>query len=99
MGSSGSGVLLLYSWMSDAVKWSGLSQAERIKICLHDLSKYYAGDPEIDLYEQYIESFDVLWTNEWCGGDAMYLPGQFSRFHEVAKASEGQIFFADCWGD
>lgn len=94
MGSSGSGVLLLYSWMSDAVKWSGLSQAERIKICLHDLSKYYAGDPEIDLYEQYIESFDVLWTNEWCGGDAMYLPGQFSRFHEVAKASEGQIFFA-----
>ncbi|KAI1066949.1 hypothetical protein LB507_011350, partial [Fusarium sp. FIESC RH6] len=89
MGSSGSGVLLLYSWMSDAAKWS-----ERVKICLHDLSKYYAGDPEIDLYEQYIESFDVLWTNEWCGGDAMYLPGQFSRFHEVAKASEGQIFFA-----
>ena len=94
MGSSGSGVLLLYSWMSDAAKWSGLSQGERVKICLHDLSKYYADDPEIDVYEQYIESFDVLWTNEWCGGDAMYLPGQFSRFHEVAKAREGQIFFA-----
>ncbi|KAH7182312.1 uncharacterized protein B0J16DRAFT_270721 [Fusarium flagelliforme] len=94
MGSSGSGVLLLYSWMSDAAKWSGLSQDERVKICLHDLSKYYADDPEIDVYEQYIESFYVLWTNEWCGGDAMYLPGQFSRFHEVAKAREGQIFFA-----
>ena len=94
MGSDGSGVLLLYSWMSDAAKWSGLPQAERIKICLHDLSKYYDDDPEIDVYEQYIEAFDVVWTGEWCGGDAMFLPGQFTRFHNVAKAREGQIFFA-----
>ncbi|KAK8874883.1 flavin-containing amine oxidase [Apiospora arundinis] len=93
MGSNGSGVLLLYSWMSDAAKWSGLSQAERIKICLHDLSKYYADDPEIDIYEQYIESFDIMWTAKSCGGDAMFLPGQFSRFFEVAKKREGQIFF------
>ncbi|KAF5661102.1 major facilitator superfamily transporter [Fusarium heterosporum] len=93
MGSNGSGVLLLYSWMSDAAKWSGLSQDERIKICLHDLSQYYADEPEIDVYEQYIEAFDVMWTSEWCGGDAMFLPGQFSRFHDVAKAPEGQIFF------
>jgi len=94
MGSNGSGVLLLYSWMSDAAKWSGLPQAERIKICLHDLSKYYADDPGIDIYEQYIETFDIMWTAESCGGDAMFLPGQFSRFFEVAKKREGQIFFA-----
>ncbi|KAK7989772.1 meiotic recombination protein DMC1 [Apiospora arundinis] len=93
MGSNGSGVLLLYSWMSDAAKWSGLSQAERIKICLHDLSKYYADDPEIDVYEQYIEAFDIMWTAKSCGGDAMFLPGQFSRFFEIAKKREGQIFF------
>ncbi|KAK8092475.1 FAD/NAD(P)-binding domain-containing protein [Apiospora kogelbergensis] len=94
MGGSGSGVLLLYSWMSDAAKWSGLPQAERIKICLHDLSKYYADDPEIDVYELYIEAFDIMWTAESCGGDAMFLPGQFSRFFEVARKREGQIFFA-----
>lgn len=93
MGSNASGVLLLYSWMSDAAKWSGLPQAERIKICLHDLSKYYADDPEIDVYEQFIEAFDIMWTAESCRGDAMFLPGQFSRFFEVAKKREGQIFF------
>ncbi|KAF5532972.1 amino acid oxidase [Fusarium napiforme] len=94
LGSNGSGVLLLYSWMSDAAKWSGLSQAERIKICLHDLSIYYADDPDIDVYEQYIEAFDIMWAEEWSGGDAMFLPGQFSRFHDVAKAREEHIFFA-----
>lgn len=39
LGNS-SGVLLTYSWMNDAAKWSRLSRSERIKICLHDLSKY-----------------------------------------------------------
>ena len=94
IGSDGSGVLLLYSWMTDAMKWAGLSQEERIRICLHDLSKFYADEPGIDVYEQYIESFDVLWMNEFCGGDAMFLPGQFSRFHQIAKQPEKNIYFA-----
>jgi monoamine oxidase len=80
--------------MSDAAKWAGLSRPERIKICLHDLSKYYADEPEVDVYEQYIEAFDVMWTVESCGGDAMFLPGQFSRFFEVARKPEGNIYFA-----
>lgn len=94
MGSNGSGVLLLYSWMTDASKWTGLSQSARINLCLHDLTKYYADDPEVDIYQQFIEAFDVLWVAESSGGDAMFLPGQFSRFHEVVKKREGQIFFA-----
>jgi monoamine oxidase len=94
LGSNGSGVLLLYSWMSDASKWARLSRSERIKICLHDLSKYYEDEPEVDIYEQYIEAFDVLWSAESAGGDAMFLPGQFSRFFEVAKKPEGRIHFA-----
>ena len=94
LGSNCSGVLLLYSWMSDAAKWAGLSRSDRIKICLHDLSKYFADEPEIDVYEQFIEAFDVMWTAESCGGDAMFLPGQFSRFFEVAKKREGKIYFA-----
>ncbi|KAM6485694.1 hypothetical protein HDV62DRAFT_403108 [Trichoderma sp. SZMC 28011] len=94
LGSNGSGVLLLYSWMSDAAKWTGLSRPERIKICLHDLSKYFADEVEIDVYEQFIEAFDITWSAESCGGDAMFLPGQFSRFFEVAKKPEGNIHFA-----
>lgn len=94
IGGDGSGVLLLYSWMTDAMKWAGLSPEERIKICLHDLSKFYADEPGIDVHDQYIEAYDVLWMNEFCGGDAMFLPGQFSRYHHVAKQPEGNVYFA-----
>ncbi|KAI1171031.1 hypothetical protein F4777DRAFT_594441 [Nemania sp. FL0916] len=94
LGSNGSGVLLLYSWMSDASKWAGMARSERIKICLHDLSRFYADEPEIDIYEQYIEAFDILWSSEYAGGDAMFLPGQFSRFFDVARKPEGRIHFA-----
>ncbi|KAK9772550.1 putative Amine oxidase domain-containing protein [Seiridium cardinale] len=94
LGSNGSGVLLLYSWMSDANKWAGMTRDQRIQVCLHDLNLYYADDPEVDVYEQYIEAFDLLWTAESAGGDAMFLPGQFSRYFEVAKKREGNIFFA-----
>ncbi|OAA62218.1 Amine oxidase [Cordyceps fumosorosea ARSEF 2679] len=94
LGGDGSGVLLLYSWMTDAMKWAGLPPAERIKICLHDLSKFYADEPDVNVHDQYIEAHDILWMNELCGGDAMFLPGQFSRYHQVAKQPEGNIYFA-----
>jgi monoamine oxidase len=94
LGSNGSGVLLLYCWMSDAAKWAGLPRDERIKVCLHDLAKYYADEPEVDVYEQYIEAFDIIWNGQSAQGDAMFLPGQFSRFFEVAKKNEGNIHFA-----
>ncbi|KAF2719789.1 FAD/NAD(P)-binding domain-containing protein [Polychaeton citri CBS 116435] len=94
LGSNGSGVLLLYSWMSDASKWAGLTREQRIQNCLHDLSLYYADDPDVDVYEQYIEASDMLWAADSAGGDAMFLPGQFSRFYEVAKKREGNILFA-----
>ncbi|KAH7351060.1 hypothetical protein BKA65DRAFT_593892 [Rhexocercosporidium sp. MPI-PUGE-AT-0058] len=89
----GSGVLLLYCWMSDALKWGAHSREDRVKLCLHDLAKYFA-DEEVDVHGQFIEAFDKLWSNEYCGGDATFLPGQFSRFYEVAKKPEGNIHFA-----
>ncbi|KAI1323894.1 hypothetical protein F5Y16DRAFT_424545 [Xylariaceae sp. FL0255] len=94
LGKNTSGVLLLYSWMSDALKWGALSRAERIKICLHDLNKFYSDEPGVDVYSQFLEAFDVLWSNENAGGDAMFLPGQFTRFYEAAKQPEGRIYFA-----
>ncbi|KAM3514838.1 hypothetical protein MY11210_001562 [Beauveria gryllotalpidicola] len=52
----------------DRPTWASLSARERIRICLHDLSKFYADEADIDVYDQYIEAFDVLWMNEFCGG-------------------------------
>lgn len=80
--------------MSDAAKWAGLSKTERIKVCLHDLARFYADEPEVDIYEQYIEAFDIMWTAEYAGGDAQFLPGQFTRFYEIARKPEGRIYFA-----
>jgi monoamine oxidase len=79
--------------MSDALKWGSLSREERVEICLHDLTKFFANE-SVDVHDQFMEAFDVLWSNEFCGGDAMFLPGQFSRFYEVARAPEGNIHFA-----
>ncbi|KAF3024401.1 hypothetical protein E8E14_014450 [Neopestalotiopsis sp. 37M] len=93
IGHDGSGVLLLYCWMSDALKWGSLSRQERVQICLHDLAKFYQDD-KVDVHDQFLEAFDVLWSNEFCGGDAMFLPGQFTRFHEVAKRPERNVHFA-----
>lgn len=94
LGSGGSGVLLLYSWMSDAGRWAGVPREKRVEICLHDLGRYFADDPEVDVDEQFIEAFDVLWAASSSGGDAMFLPGQFSRFYDVARQREGNILFA-----
>ncbi|KAK0112830.1 hypothetical protein ONS95_014557 [Cadophora gregata] len=94
IGNTGSGVLLLYCWMSDALKWGSLTREERIHICLHDLAKYFADDDNVDVHDQFMEAFDMLWSNESCGGDAMFLPGQFTRFHEVGKKAEGNVHFA-----
>lgn len=94
MGSSGGGVLLLYCWMSDALKWIGLPRERRIQICLHDLSKYFADVPGVDVYEQFLDAYDICWTATEATGDAMFLPGQFSRYFQVASEREGNIFFA-----
>lgn len=93
LGATGSGVLLLYSWMTDASRWQSLSSDERIKLALHDLQRFFA-DTDVDVYKEYIEAFDVHWSCQSATGDAMFLPGQFSRFHKVAKRNEGNIYFA-----
>ncbi|MCJ1282850.1 hypothetical protein MMC26_002176 [Xylographa opegraphella] len=93
LGAPGSGVLLLYSWMTDAARWQAIPHDERIRLALHDLQRFFTDDG-IDVYEQYIEAFDVAWSCESATGDAMFLPGQFSRFHDVARRPEGNVYFA-----
>ena len=93
LGSDGSGVLLLYSWMTDASRWQSMPRDERIALALHDLQTFFA-DSGIDVHEQFIAAHDVCWSCENATGDAMFLPGQFSRFRHVAKVPEGNVYFA-----
>ncbi|KAL3417225.1 L-amino acid oxidase [Phlyctema vagabunda] len=100
IGSTGSGVLLLYSWMTDAARWATRSRQDRIDTALHDLDKFFAatashtGADHIDVYGQFIEAFDLHWSEDVSMGDSMYLPGQFSRFFNAARQNEGNVFFA-----
>ncbi|KAL8737229.1 MAG: hypothetical protein Q9181_001883 [Wetmoreana brouardii] len=72
--------------MTDALRLSSLPRETRVELALHDLNKFFA-DSEINVYEQFIEYFDVCWSSESA-------TGQFTRFHQIAKRPEGKIFFA-----
>jgi monoamine oxidase len=92
IGDSGPGVLLLYSWMTDAVGWLPQQPEERVRLAIRDLQKVY-GD-SVDIKSQFIEFFDVNWTQEDSTGDAMFFPGQFRNLFNVARTPEGNVFFA-----
>jgi monoamine oxidase len=100
IGSTGSGVLLLYCWMTDAARWATRSREDRIDTAVHDLDKFFnaksgvTGADRVDVYGQFIEAFDVHWSEDVSMGDSMYLPGQFSRFFNVARQNEGNVYFA-----
>ncbi|KAL9594142.1 MAG: hypothetical protein Q9179_005524 [Wetmoreana sp. 5 TL-2023] len=79
--------------MTDALRLSSLPRETCVELALHDLNTFFA-DSQINVYEQLIEYFDVYWSNESVTGDCMYLPGQFTRFHHIAKRPEGKVFFA-----
>lgn len=93
LSGQGSGVLLLYSWMTDAARISSLSKADRLAMVLHDLSRFFAQD-DVDVQDEFLDSFEIIWSEQSATGDAMFLPSQFTRFSEVAKRREGNIFFA-----
>ena len=84
LGSEGSGVLLLYCWMNDASRWQSMARDQRISLALHDLQCFF-GDEDIDISEQFIEAFNIIWSCEYATGDAMFLPGQFTRNYQILK--------------
>ncbi|SMC28548.1 Monoamine oxidase [Andreprevotia lacus DSM 23236] len=92
IGESGPGVLLLYSWMTDAYDWLPQDDAERVRLALRDLQTVYQGT--VDVRSQFIEAFSVAWPDKWATGDAMFYPGQFRRLFNVARQNEGHIYFA-----
>ncbi|KAI4087318.1 MAG: hypothetical protein LQ344_006869 [Seirophora lacunosa] len=49
--------------MTDALRLSSLPRESRIELALHDLAKFFA-DSGINVYDEFIEYFDVCWSNE-----------------------------------
>ncbi|HEY1016482.1 MAG TPA: NAD(P)/FAD-dependent oxidoreductase [Herpetosiphonaceae bacterium] len=93
LGEDGPGVLLLYSWMSDAQAWLPQSADERVRIALRDLQTLYA-PAGVDVGAEFIEACAVAWPNEWSTGDAKFLPGQFRSLFHAAREPEGNVYFA-----
>jgi monoamine oxidase len=93
LGSSQSGCLIVYSGMTDALRWSWMAPWERVKLVLKDLDCFFSLQG-INVYEHFIEASDINWPSKISGGNTMYLPGQHSRFHEVMKQPEGNVYFA-----
>lgn len=77
--------------MTDAYVWLSYSEDDRIIIALRDLQTIY---PEVDIQDQFIESFNVPWSEKWATGDAMFFPGQFKNLFNVSREPEGNIYFA-----
>lgn len=92
IGDDGPGVLLLYTWMTDAVGWLPQDEAERVRLALRDLQTVY-GDA-VDVHGQFVEAFDVSWTARESTGDAMFFPGQFRNLFNIARQPEGDVYFA-----
>ncbi|EXX60758.1 hypothetical protein RirG_176990 [Rhizophagus irregularis DAOM 197198w] len=92
IGDNGPGVLLLYAWMTDAIAFLPKNEKERICLGLRDLKKVY-GD-QVDIDDQFIEGYSINWTDEESTGDAMFFPGQFRNLFNIARAPEGNVYFA-----
>ncbi|EGO20208.1 hypothetical protein SERLADRAFT_417972 [Serpula lacrymans var. lacrymans S7.9] len=91
INSDGPGVLLLYSWNTDASVWSSIPFSERLRSSLCHLSKVFK---DIDVFDQFITAEDLAWSEHNPTGDAMFFPGQFSQYFDIARRPEANIYFA-----
>jgi len=89
----GPGVLLLYSWMTDALLWSSITFEQRVHMALTHLNTIYA-QFDVDVFDQFIAADDTPWAERNPMGDAMFLPGQYTEFFATAIEPEGNIYFA-----
>jgi len=100
IGDDGPGVLLVYSWMTDADAWLPLTPEERRDLALANLAEVYNGQVDtedgsiINVYDLILETSDAIWSARNSTGDAKFLPGQFLSRFEAARRPEGNIFFA-----
>ncbi|KAH8988376.1 flavin-containing amine oxidoreductase-domain containing protein [Lactarius akahatsu] len=100
IGEDGPGVLLVYSWMTDADAWLPLTTEERKSLALANLAEIYNGLVDakdgsvINVYDLIMATSDAVWSARNSTGDAMFLPGQFLSRFEAARQPERNVYFA-----
>ncbi|THU82925.1 FAD/NAD(P)-binding domain-containing protein [Dendrothele bispora CBS 962.96] len=95
LGSDGTGVLLVYAWMTDATTWLPLTPIERRQLAINNLEQLYSGLlKKGEITSLLMETSDAIWSQSTATGDAMFLPGQFLNRFDAARKPEDNIYFA-----
>ena len=63
LGSTGSGCLVAYCGMTDALRWSWSKRDERLKLVLEDIDRCFRPQG-VDVYAEFIEASDARWPSE-----------------------------------
>ncbi|KAA1473465.1 FAD/NAD(P)-binding domain-containing protein [Dentipellis sp. KUC8613] len=87
------GTIVISASGPDAQAWAPLAPTMRRSQAIHCLKKII-NDSKIDILEELIDTFDVVWSNRSANGTTAFLPGQFERSLPAAKRAEGNIYFA-----
>ena len=88
----GKGVLLTYSWSTDALNMVPATDEQRKERALLDLKRLY---PKVKIEEEFTGKYQsVNWAAEWSLGVADFLPGQFTNLYPYLLQPEGNIYFA-----
>lgn len=73
------GVLLLYSWMTDASLLSFVTFSDRVRCALQHLAEVYK-DEDVDVFGEFMAANDMPWAEHSPTGDCMFLPDSSQSF-------------------
>ncbi|WP_088070034.1 flavin monoamine oxidase family protein [Gottfriedia luciferensis] len=91
--SDNTGIILAsYTWEDDSSIWDNMTQAERIKIALNDLSQIFGNV----VFSEFLIGYSHNWSQFPFSGGAfvMYKPDQLKEFGQYIGTPEGRIHFA-----
>jgi len=91
--SDSTGIILAsYTWEDDSSIWDNMTQAERIKIALNDLSQIFGNE----VFSEFLIGYSHNWSQFPFSGGAfvMYKPDQLKEFGQYIGTPEGRIHFA-----
>jgi monoamine oxidase len=86
--------------MTDSTSWLSLRPDERLALALDNLETVYAGrifdetGSPVTVKSLLIETMDAVWAQDNSTGDSFALPAQLTRFFDVARQPEGNVYFA-----
>ncbi|MEH7515417.1 flavin monoamine oxidase family protein [Gottfriedia acidiceleris] len=85
-------MLASYTWEDDSSIWDNMTQAERIKIALNNLSYIFGNQ----VFSDFLIGYSHNWSEFPYAGGAfvMYKPDQIKEFGQFIGTPEGRIHFA-----